>query len=211
MLQSVEATRPVLCASLCKVGKTPLMKIRRAAISDVPALVCLNRGVQDMHADAFPERFRRDAPEEIVERAVGAMIQAPGSYWLVAEEDHPIAFLSAEFREREESWCFVAHQVCYLAGIVVAPRFRRRGIARALVGELKREADTRGVTGIELDVWAFNEPARQVFTRLGFRGMMERMTLAAENVNNNEGRRRGTFKFLVRPYIQFRESGRGVP
>lgn len=160
------------------------MKIRKATVADVPVLVALNQSVQDMHADAFPERFRRNAPEKTIEHAFSAMLQAPSSYWLVAEEDQPIAFLSAEFRERDESWCLVAHRVCYLAGIVVASRFRRRGIARALFGELKREADVRGVTCIELDVWAFNEQARQVFTSFGFRGMMERMTLDAEKWPN---------------------------
>ena len=162
------------------------MKIRKATVSDASVLVALNQSVQNMHADAFPERFRRDAPKETVERAFGAMIQAPSSYWLVAEEDEPIAFLNAEFREREESWCLVSHRVCYLAGIVVEPRFRRRGIARALVSELKREADARGVTCIELDVWAFNEQARQMFTCMGFRGIMERMTLAAERPGTRE-------------------------
>ena len=156
------------------------MKIRKAMVSDGPVLAALNQSVQNMHADAFPEKFRRNAPAETVEHAFAAMIQAPSSYWLVAEEDQPIAFLSAEFREHHESWCLVSHRVCYLAGIVVTPRFRRRGIARALFGELKREADGRGVACIELDVWAFNEQARQVFASLGFRGMMERMTLAVE-------------------------------
>jgi ribosomal protein S18 acetylase RimI-like enzyme len=154
------------------------MKIRKATISDVSALVALNRSVQEMHADAFPERFRRNAPDETVERAFAAMIEAPSSYWLVAEEDQPVAFLSAEFRDREESWYLVPHRLCYLAGIAVAPAFRQRGIARALLAELQREAAARGATSIELDVWAFNEQAKRAFTRLGFRGIMERMTLA---------------------------------
>jgi len=156
------------------------MKIRKATVFDAPALVALNQGVQNMHADAFPERFRRDVPAKSVEDVFSAMIQSPSSFWLVAEEDQPIAFLSAEFRERDETWCLVPHRFCYLSGIVVAPRFRRRGIARTLLGELEREAKTRGVPSIDLDVWLFNEEARQVFTRLGFRGIMERMTLSAK-------------------------------
>lgn len=156
------------------------MNIRKATVADVPALVALNQSVQDMHAAAFPERFRRDVPAETVEFAFLAMIQGPASYWLVAEEEQPIAFLSAEIREREESWCAVAQRVCYLGGIAVAPHFRRQGIARALLAELQREAAARGVMCIDLDVWAFNEQAHQAFASLGFRGVMERMTLAVE-------------------------------
>lgn len=162
------------------------MKIRPAKVSDVPQLVALNRLAQDLHASAFPERFRRDAPEQIVAAAFTAMLEASSSYWLVAEEEEQlIALLSAEFREREESWCLVAHRVCYLAGIVVAPGFRQRGIARALVAELRREAAARGVTSTDLDVWAFNEEAQQAFAKLGFRTVMQRMTLATEEPNQS--------------------------
>ncbi|QDU26840.1 putative acetyltransferase [Anatilimnocola aggregata] len=156
------------------------MKIRKATVSDAPALAALNQGMQEMHAQAFPDRFRRDTPAETMERAVAAMIQSPSSYWLVAEEDRPVAFLSAEFRDREESWCLVPHRICYLAGIMVSPRFRRQGIARLLLAELKREAEARGANWIDLDIWAFNEQAREAFASLGFRTVMEKMMLAAD-------------------------------
>jgi ribosomal protein S18 acetylase RimI-like enzyme len=162
------------------------MNIRIATIADAPALAVLQQSVQQMHAAAFPERFRRNVPAETMERAIGDMLQAPATFWLVAEEvaeqvaeeRQPIAYLNAEFREREETWCSVAQRVCYLAGVAVAPEYRRRGIARTLFAELQREADARGVTNIELDVWAFNDEARQVFASLGFRAIMQRMSLA---------------------------------
>ncbi len=162
------------------------MKIRQATVSDVPNLVALNRIAQDLHANAFPERFRRDAPEQVVSDAFAEMIQSSASYWLVADEEQPIAFLSADFREREETWYSVSRRVCYLAGIVVAPGFRGRGIARTLLAALKQEADARGVASIELDVWAFNDEAREVFIKLGFNRLMERMALSAKGSNPTE-------------------------
>jgi ribosomal protein S18 acetylase RimI-like enzyme len=154
------------------------MNIRRATTSDVPALVALNRTVQSMHADALPEIYRRDAPDAVVERAFTALIEAPSSYWLLAEQKEPIGFLSSEFRDQEESWCKMVRRVCYLAGIVVVPRFQQKGVARALVAELKREVEHRGVQCVELDVWAFNGTAAQAFARLGFRPLVQRMTMA---------------------------------
>ena len=156
------------------------MKIRQATVSDVPVLVALNGIAQDMHADAFPERFKRDAPKQVVADAFTAMIQSSTSYWLVAEEEQPTAFLSADFCERPESWHSVSRRVCYLAGIVVAPDYRRRGVARTLLAALKREADARGVDCIELDVWSFNDEAREVFSKLGFNRLMERMALSTK-------------------------------
>lgn len=160
------------------------MKIRHATVSDVPRLVALNHIVQNMHADAFPGRFRRDAPEQVVGDAFSAMIQSSTSCWLVAEEEQPVAFLSADFCEREESWHSVSRRVCYLMGIVVERGYRRRGIARALLAALKREADARGVACIELDVWAFNDGAKEAFIKLGFDPLMEKMVLSDRRPNS---------------------------
>ena len=156
------------------------MRIRPATLSDIPALVALNQIVHGMHAAAVPSTFRPDPPNPVVADAFKAAMEAPSAYWRLAEEGEPVAFLSADFRQRAETWYMLAHGVCYIGGIVVAPRFRRKGIARALLAELKREAVSRGVDRIELDVWAFNAGARQAFARLGFQSVMERMGLPVE-------------------------------
>jgi ribosomal protein S18 acetylase RimI-like enzyme len=154
------------------------MNLRQATTADVPTLAELNHRLQNRHADAFPDRFRRDVPRGEIAEAFRNMMQAPEAFWIVAEKDgRTIAFLSAEFRKRDANWVMAAHHICYLGGIVVAPEFQRKGIARKLLDELKQEAATRGATTIELDVWAFNDEAKQAFASLGFQGMMERMTL----------------------------------
>jgi diamine N-acetyltransferase len=155
------------------------MKIRVATVSDIPALISLNRIVHRTHAAAFPETFRQNPSDQEVAHAFQAAIEAPSSYWLLAEDEKANAFLSADFRRRDESWCLVAHPVCYIAGIVVAPNCRRKGVARALLAELKLEAIVRGVNRIELDVWTFNHEAKQAFSSLGFHSVMERMMLSA--------------------------------
>jgi GNAT superfamily N-acetyltransferase len=155
------------------------MEIRQATIADVPVLVALNRIVHAMHVEAFPGTFRRDPPDEVVSVAFKEAIESPASYWLLAEEERAVAFLSAEFRQRGETWHMPAHRVCYIGGVVVEPDCRRKGIARALLAELKQEALSRGVARIELDVWSFNAEAREAFASLGFRPVMERMALDA--------------------------------
>lgn len=163
------------------------MNVRKAKIEDAPALVALNDEVQARHAAAFPEKFRRDAPRKDVEAAFRNMLESTTACWFVAEDEgQPIAFLSAEFRERSESWCLVAHRACYLAGIVVASTHRKQGIARMLLEALQQEAAARAATSIELDVWSFNEEARQAFASLGFQTVMERMALPLEPSEGEE-------------------------
>lgn len=156
------------------------MTIRPATPADIPQLVALNRVAQALHAAALPERFRADAPDAEVARAFQTALESPSACWLVAAPaDGPLSgFLSAEFRAREASWCLVAHRVCYLSALVVAPRHQRRGTARALVAALRHAAAARGIADLELDVWTFNTPARQAFARLGFTPLMERLRLS---------------------------------
>src|SRR5213082_1872887 len=101
------------------------MRIRQATRSDVPALVGLNRIVHALHVAAYPEKFRPDPPDDVVADAFRAAMEAPSAFWLLAEHERPVAFLSADFRQRPETWSMKAHRVCYIGGIVVEPRHHK--------------------------------------------------------------------------------------
>ncbi|MFI6678681.1 GNAT family N-acetyltransferase [Kribbella sp. NPDC050470] len=53
--------------------------------------------------------------------------------------------------------------------LAVDERFRRQGLALAVIRALLQEATTRGVRYVYLQVVADNEPARALYERLGFR------------------------------------------
>lgn len=55
-----------------------------------------------------------------------------------------------------------------LWGTFVSPRYRRRGIARALVVKAIAHAQANGVRRINLTVFVPNEPAVQLYQSLGF-------------------------------------------
>lgn len=158
------------------------MKIRAATISDIPALIALNDIAHQAHVQAFPDRFRPEIPPQQIADFFAEKLKSPAACYLIAEEEAPIGALRANFLDLEESWHSLARRVCYVAGIVVLPAFRHRGVARALFATLQREAEARGAT-IELDVWEFNDEARQVFARLGFKPVMERMALEPNRGN----------------------------
>ena len=153
------------------------MEIRRARPSDLATLVALHQEAQELHADAHPGRFRRNPPDEDLAVYLSGMIDSPSSLILVADEGAPVGFVSADFRHREENWCSVSRENCYLASLCVAPAFRRTGVARRLIEALQHEAINRGCPEIELDVWNFNTPARGLFAELGFQPLFERLSL----------------------------------
>jgi ribosomal protein S18 acetylase RimI-like enzyme len=64
----------------------------------------------------------------------------------------------------------VSHaHVLEVGGLAVAPAFQGRGIARALVEEVKAEAGRRGARKLSLRVLAPNAPARRLYEACGFR------------------------------------------
>lgn len=80
--------------------------------------------------------------------------------FLVAEEDGSISgFLCARLVATE--W--------EIENIAVVEAARRRGIARELVEELMRRANSQDATAIWLEVRESNQPARQLYEKHGFK------------------------------------------
>ena len=55
-----------------------------------------------------------------------------------------------------------------ITNVAVAPAARRRGIARALLTELKQQLACRNVARIVLEVRVSNEPAIRLYEQMGF-------------------------------------------
>ena len=57
----------------------------------------------------------------------------------------------------------------YVDALAVAPEFRRRGVARALLTEAEQVARTAGLAGVALDTGLHNAPARSLYEGFGYR------------------------------------------
>ena len=55
-----------------------------------------------------------------------------------------------------------------VANVATHPDYRRRGLGRAIVAALQREALARGVTSVFLEVRVSNESARRLYEEMGF-------------------------------------------
>ena len=88
----------------------------------------------------------------------------PRLYALIAEADERPAGLALWFYTFNT---FSGLASIYLEDLFVAPAFRRRGVARRLLGELARRAVAEGCTRIQWAVLDWNEPALHFYRRLG--------------------------------------------
>lgn len=151
------------------------VKVRRAEASDVPAIAALNEEVQRLHVAARPDHFvstSRTALEAELARAMG---QSHLKLW-VAEVAAAVAGYAVVRIRTSEAGPYLAARLWWeIDQIGVDSAFRERGVARALVGAIAREAELAGVASLELTCWAFNAEARAAFEKLGFVAKMVRM------------------------------------
>ena len=93
------------------------------------------------------------------EKSVASELENPLSLWLVAEENGQV-------------WGYVGSQTVLdesdMMNVAVDPRFRRQGIARALIETLIAELSKMGSRCLRLEVRVSNENARALYARMGF-------------------------------------------
>jgi GNAT superfamily N-acetyltransferase len=146
------------------------MEVRQARAADWQALRELRLRALADAPDAFASTLEEEAalPEEVWRQwAQGG----PASVDFVASEGGADIGMAAIFTVAD------APGRVHLVGMWVDPRHRRRGVARALVGEAVRWAQERQASEVILWVADHNSPARTLYERIGFRPTGERQPL----------------------------------
>ena len=151
--------------------------IRTATIADAEILARLNVFVQELHADARPDRFRRTRPDDVAGWYRAVLSQPGARAWVADDPGSPVGYLLALVHERPSNPLVHGRRWCEIDQIAVAPERRRRGIATALVRKAVSAAQDEGIADIEVSSWSFNEAAQSLFQRLGFVPMMTRFEL----------------------------------
>jgi GNAT superfamily N-acetyltransferase len=80
--------------------------------------------------------------------------------WAGVVEGDTLVSVAAEFREPSG----LAHVV----SVCTLPQARGRGLAGQAIGRLVQQARSEGCSGVVLEMYAANEPARHAYRRLGF-------------------------------------------
>ncbi len=126
------------------------MLIRAAAPSDIPQIMRLageSEAAAHWSVREYEALFAPEAPKRI---ALVAEVDAQG--------ERVAGFIIA--RCGGDEW--------EIENVVVAPAFRRKGVARLLIGELVREARESDVASVLLEVRESNTAARELYAKLGF-------------------------------------------
>jgi ribosomal-protein-alanine N-acetyltransferase len=106
---------------------------------------------------------------------IARLLAHPGSFAVLADGDSG-GFVLARAAGGEAE----------ILTLAVAPAARRRGIGSALISAACRQAQEMGADAMFLEVSRTNEPARTLYTRLGFREVGRRRGYYQEPGRSNE-------------------------
>jgi ribosomal-protein-alanine N-acetyltransferase len=122
------------------------VRIRDAGIEELPE-------VQSIENSCFGE-------ERYSEEVLAAMLEEEGFETFLAEDDELMGSATVNYRDD-----LVAAQ---LVSIAVLPRFRGRGVARALLAEAESRVRRRGATRMVLQVAVTNVAALNLYLHQGY-------------------------------------------
>lgn len=155
----------------------PDISIRRARESDLPALGRLGALLIRQHHEFDRDRFMAPGadPESGYAWFLGTQLREDDVAILVAERGTEIAgYVYAAIEPR--SWKELRDEAGFIHDVVVDERFRRAGVATALVEAVAAWFGSRQVPRVVLWTAERNEMAQRLFARLGFRRTMIEMT-----------------------------------
>ena len=136
------------------------LTIREAATSDYAGLCALFDEVDALHRENLPWIFQKprgDARERdyvlglIADKAVGLFVAHIG--------DQLVGLICVRIKESSEVPILVKRRYAAIDSVVVAQKYQRRGIGRALVEKAHEWAVAEKAESIELNVWEFNQGA----------------------------------------------------
>jgi GNAT superfamily N-acetyltransferase len=145
------------------------MNIRQANSRDSLLLSSLCVDVQRLHAEQYPDLFKRPQGDDFAVSFFDEMLADPTVRIFLAEEDgRPIGYLMSKLFERAEGPFTYTNRFLQVEHISVHPDRQRQGVGTALMNRVEELAREIGVTKIQLDSWDFNTEAHTFFERRGF-------------------------------------------
>ena len=141
---------------------------RCATIDDLHAMCVLGQVVNALHHAAWPDLFA--GPSDPARDAAHwrASIEAPQAAAFVAADGDSIAgFVTAAWIDETNS-LLQPVRLARVHTLCVDPAWRRHGIGRALMASAEGWAGDAGALEVRLNVWSFNEQARDLYAALGY-------------------------------------------
>lgn len=148
------------------------MEVREAQKKDIPGIQSLLKEVLNIHAAGRPDLFIPDTTKYTKEELEGLLQKEECKIFVCVDEQEQVlghAFCEIQKREHENNMTDI--ETIYIDDICVGQQYRKRNIGKSLYQKVEEFAKERGAYHITLNVWAFNEDAKQFYDKIGFSEM----------------------------------------
>lgn len=142
--------------------------MRISHTKDYELVANLNRYVQDIHTNLFPEIFK-EYHELEVRNFFKEMMNKPNmDFLLIKYNEEPVGYIWIEFKDYPESTFKKPYKSVYVHQISVSENHRNKGYGSRLLDEISSIAKTKGINKIEVDYWVDNKDAKDFYEKKNF-------------------------------------------
>ncbi len=135
---------------------------------DSKLLADLNKDVQDLHYQMYPEKYKPYDYKKFVKFYDQLLRNDKVECFVCYLADSPIGYFVVEERTYPDSPFSIEMKSIYIQQIFVNERIRLQGVGKEIMEYIKNIARQKGVSRIELDVKYKNESAEKFFTKMNF-------------------------------------------
>jgi GNAT superfamily N-acetyltransferase len=156
------------------------MKIRSATESDLAVLATLNRDVQELHVSFRPSVFKSTDTHDMTNGLADLLHNDNFRTFLAEEDGAGVGYAIVKIRRRAADAFKHARNSILIIQIAVAPAYRRKGVASALLDHIRSFAQSSEIERLEVDVYSVNKDARAFYASQGFDTFIEMMEAKAQ-------------------------------
>lgn len=159
--------------------------IREATMGDYDVVKELLDYGASMHHEGEPGIIGDPSERHISRGYISRLLEDESSGLLVAEVDNGDDGVESEqrvagvmhlvFQDTEDQPGLTARRYVLVVDVEVKEEFRGRGIGQELMKAAEEWARGKGASQLELSVWQFNDRARVLYERLGYRTIYRQM------------------------------------
>jgi ribosomal protein S18 acetylase RimI-like enzyme len=152
--------------------------IREAQASDLKPVSRILADGAELHHKALPCLH---APPDLpaIEQSISNIVQDEYDHVLVAELSGAIVGF-VHFHVRIDEPPMVARSYIFVSSLVVQGTYRRQGLGQALMEQVHRWAEERGIGEVQLGVYEFNTEAIEFYEKMGYKTISRRMRRAPQ-------------------------------
>ncbi|MFD1356687.1 GNAT family N-acetyltransferase [Fictibacillus halophilus] len=135
---------------------------------DYEAIAKLNKNVQDIHVELFPEYFTPYNYEPIRDFYKEIMKDPKQIFLLVEEDFNPIGYVWMTLRDSAETPFKKTSRSLYIHQISIEKNSSNKGAGSQVIAYIEQLGIELGATKLELDYWIDNTIARNFYKKMGF-------------------------------------------